>query len=91
MTRRELVHTAIGAIAGVLVASGAWSLQRPARPRATVDPSLADGGGDDIEALRSANAHLVDSLHDADETIAQDVSGNELGESRAAQDPMPPG
>jgi hypothetical protein len=71
MTRRELVHTAIGTLAGLLVASAGWSLQRPAAPRAKVDPSATDGGGDDIDSLRTANANLVESLHNADKTIAQ--------------------
>jgi hypothetical protein len=72
MTRRELVHTAVGTLAGLLVASAAWSLQRPAGPRAKADPTTAtDGGGDDLESLRSANANLVESLHNADKTIAQ--------------------
>jgi hypothetical protein len=70
MNRRELVHAGVGALAGLLVASAAWSLQRPA-PRAKADPSSLDGGGDDLDALRTANAALVESLHGADRTIAQ--------------------
>lgn len=54
---------------GVLGTSAAWSLQKPAAPQVRAD-NVADGG-DDMESLRSANAKLVDSLHDADKTIAQ--------------------
>jgi hypothetical protein len=72
MTRRELVHTALGTLAGLLVASAGWSLQRQPDTRAKADPSsVTDGGGDDLESLRSANANLVESLHNADKTIAQ--------------------
>jgi hypothetical protein len=71
MTRREVVVAAVGALAGVLVASGAWSLTaRPAPGHGSADPAVAHGG-DDVESLRAANAKLVDSLHDADKTIAQ--------------------
>ncbi|MDB5218832.1 MAG: hypothetical protein JWO86_6759 [Myxococcaceae bacterium] len=69
MTRREIVHAAVGTLAGLLVASAAWSLQKPAAPRAKADPSAMDGG-DDVESLRSANANLVESLQRADQTIA---------------------
>jgi len=71
MTRREIVHAAIGTLAGLLVASAAWSLQRPAAPRAKSDPSTTDGGADDMDGLRIANANLVESLSNADKTIAQ--------------------
>lgn len=71
MTRREIVHTAIGTLAGLLVASAAWSLQGAAPPRAKADPLANDGGGDDMDSLRKANENLVDSLHNADKTIAQ--------------------
>jgi hypothetical protein len=70
MNRRELVHAGVGALAGLLVASAGWSLQSTA-PRAKADTSAVDGGGDDRDALRSANAALVESLHGADRTIAQ--------------------
>ena len=43
---------------------------RPA-PSAKADPSAPDRRRDDIESLRAANAKLVESLHDADKTIAQ--------------------
>jgi hypothetical protein len=71
MTRREIVHTAIGALAGLLVASAAWSLQKPTAQRATPDPSAGADAGEDIESLRTANANLVESLREADRTIAQ--------------------
>lgn len=83
MTRREIVHTAVGTLAGLLVASAAWSLQKPAAPRVSADPSVTDGGGDDIDSLRTANSNLVESLHNADKTIAQ------LREQLAAS-PAPP-
>ena len=68
MNRRDVTTTAAGVVVGLVVASAAWSLQRPpahARP----DPTT-DGGGDDIESLRSANAKLVESLAEADRQIA---------------------
>lgn len=71
MTRREIVHTAIGTLGGLLVASAAWSLQKPAPAHAKADPSITDGGGDDMDSLRTANENLVESLHNADKTIAQ--------------------
>ncbi|MBX3187964.1 MAG: hypothetical protein KF819_13155 [Labilithrix sp.] len=71
MTRRELVFILAGVTSGVLGASAAWSLQKPAPPHAKADPSVGDGGADDLESLRTANANLVESLHDADRTIAQ--------------------
>lgn len=71
MTRREIVHTAVGALAGLLVAGAAWSLQKPSAPKASVDPSTGDAGGEDMDSLRAANANLVESLHQADQTIAQ--------------------
>lgn len=70
MNRREIVHAAVGVALGGLVASAAWSLEgRPAPPKAGPEP--ADGGGDDVDSLRAANAQLVESLHEADKTIAQ--------------------
>jgi len=69
MTRREVVHAAIGIVAGLLVSSAAWSLQPAPKPVAKPDPSATDGGGDD--SLEKANANLVESLHEADRTIAQ--------------------
>jgi hypothetical protein len=71
MTRREIVHAGVGALAGLLVASAAWSLQKPA-PAVKADPSArASDGGDDVDSLRTANANLVESLANADKTIAQ--------------------
>src|SRR4051794_17253506 len=69
MVRREIVFAAAGTLAGVLVASAAWSLQKPAI-HAKAEPSATPTGGDDVESLRTANAHLVESLADADRTIA---------------------
>jgi hypothetical protein len=69
MTRRDIASAAAGALAGLLVASAAWSLQKPAT-HAKADPSVATPGGDDIESLRKANEKLVESLADADRTIA---------------------
>jgi len=69
MARRDIAAAAAGVAVGLLVASAAWSLQRPpahARP----DPATADGSGDDIEAMRAANAKLAESLAEADRTIA---------------------
>lgn len=60
---------AVGALAGVLVTSGAWSLN--ARPAPAHGSAGAVASGDDAESLRAANAKLVESLHDADKTIAQ--------------------
>jgi hypothetical protein len=68
MTRREVVHSSIGVLAGLLVASAAWSLQRPAGPRASADPAVSVDS--DAASLRSANANLVESLERADQTIA---------------------
>src|SRR4051812_19953486 len=69
MTRRDVVSAAAGVVAGLVVASAAWSLQKPAT-QAKADPVAAGAGGDDIESLRTANAHLVESLAEADKTIA---------------------
>lgn len=71
MTRREIVHVVAGLAAGGVLASGAWSVQRPAAPTAKTDPSVTDGGAEDMESLRKANENLVESLHQADQTIAQ--------------------
>lgn len=68
MTRRDIATAAAGALAGILVASAAWSLQKPAA-HAKADPSVSSGG-DDVDSLRAANAHLVESLSEADKTIA---------------------
>jgi hypothetical protein len=69
MKRREIASAAAGALAGLLVASAAWSLQKPPAPHAKADPAVPTGG-DDIDSLRTANARLVESLADADRTIA---------------------
>jgi hypothetical protein len=70
MTRRDIATAAAGALAGLLVASAAWSLQKPATT-AKADPSVATPGGDDMETLRKANEKLVESLAEADRTIAE--------------------
>jgi hypothetical protein len=69
MNRRDLATTAGGLVVGLFVASAAWSLQKPA-VHAKAEPAATDGGGDDLDALRIANAKLVESLAEADRTIA---------------------
>jgi|GEM_PF-3403790 len=91
MTRREVVVAAVSALAGVLVTSGAWSLS--ARPALTHGPAgAASAGSEDIDSLRSANAKLVESLHDADKTIAQlreQLAGSGAGVAAAASAAAP--
>lgn len=71
MNRREILHVAAGLVTGGVVASGVWSVRTPPSPVKT-DPSVHDGGGgEDMESLRKANENLVESLHQADQTIAQ--------------------
>jgi len=71
MTRREIVHALAGATAGAVVASGVWSVQKPEPARVRAEPGSDAAAGDDIESLRAANANLVESLQQADKTIAQ--------------------
>jgi hypothetical protein len=67
-----MVVAAVGAFAGVLVTSGAWSLSaRPASPGHGGASAEGARGSEDAESLRAANAKLVDALHEADKTIAQ--------------------
>lgn len=61
---------AVGLVAGGVVASGVWSVRTPGPP-VKADPSVHDGGSDDMDSLRKANENLVESLHQADQTIAQ--------------------
>jgi len=82
MNRREIAHVVVGLALGGLVASAAWSLERKAPPP-KAGPEAADAGGDDIESLRKANANLVESLHEADKTIAM------LREQAGAPAPAP--
>jgi hypothetical protein len=70
MTRREIVHAAVGTLGGLLIASAAWSLERP-QGAVRAEPSMSDGGSEDMKSLREANANLVESLESADKTIAQ--------------------
>lgn len=70
MRGREILLVAAGLVAGGVAASGVWSVRTPA-PAVKADPSAHDGGADDMDALRKANENLVESLHQADQTIAQ--------------------
>lgn len=71
MTRREVVVAAAGALAGVLLASGAWSLSARPAPAQVATGAPGSGAAEDAESLRAANAKLVQSLGEADRTIAQ--------------------
>lgn len=70
MNRREIILAAGGLVTGGVLASGVWSVRTPPPP-VRADPSVHDGGADDMDSLRKANENLVESLHQADQTIAQ--------------------
>lgn len=83
-SQREIVFAAVGTLAGVLVASAAWSLRASPAPRATPEPTSTARPDDDD--LAAANQRLVESLQEADRTIAQ--LREALGERRV--DPPTP-